>query len=66
MVFELDFWSSAKALINWRGKDVALEAARADAMLEKGDLEGCEVWKRILKAVDELQRAERDTGGALH
>lgn len=31
---------------------------RADAMLEKGDLGGCAVWKRILRAVGELQRAE--------
>ncbi len=28
---------------------------RADAMLEKGDLEGLAVWKRILRAVEELQ-----------
>ena len=28
---------------------------RADAMLEKGDLDGYAVWKRILRAVGELQ-----------
>ncbi len=28
---------------------------RADAMLEAGDLDGLAVWKRILKAVEELQ-----------
>jgi len=27
---------------------------RADEMLEEGDLDGLAVWKRILKAVDEL------------
>ncbi len=27
-------------------------------MLEKGDLDGCAVWKRILRAVEELQRVE--------
>ncbi len=32
---------------------------RADAMLEKGDLEGQAVWKRIVKAVEEIQRTER-------
>ncbi len=38
----------------------------ADTMLEKGDLDGCAVWKRILKAVEELQRMERVAGGRLH
>ncbi len=31
---------------------------RADAMLEAGELDGYAVWKRILRAVDELQRVE--------
>ncbi len=28
---------------------------RADAILDKGDLDGYAVWKRILRAVGELQ-----------
>ncbi len=35
---------------------------RADAMLEKGDLDGYGVWKRVLKAVEELLRIERIEG----
>ncbi len=31
---------------------------RADAMLEKGDMEGAATWRRIVKAVEELQRQE--------
>ncbi len=31
---------------------------RADAMLEKGDLDGYAVWRRILQAVEELGRVE--------
>jgi hypothetical protein len=31
---------------------------RADTLLEKGDLDGYAVWKRMLRAVEELQRAE--------
>ena len=31
---------------------------RADAMLETGDLDGYAAWKRILRAVEELQRVE--------
>ena len=32
---------------------------RADAMLEKGDLEGQAVWKRIVRAVGEIQRTKQ-------
>ncbi len=50
-----------------RGRVAAIEAAmRADEMLEKGDLRGYAVWRRILKAVEELQRTERAAGGRLH
>ena len=46
--------------IREHGEDAALEVAqRADAMLEKGDMEGCATWKRVLKAVEEMQRKER-------
>ncbi len=38
--------------------DAPIEAAmRADAMLERGDLDGYAVWKRILRAVRELLAA---------
>ncbi len=35
-------------------------------MLEKGDLEGQAVWKRVLRAVEELQGMELGVGGAVH
>ncbi len=38
----------------------------ADAMLEKGDLDGYAVWKRILRAVEELQGSEPNSGEAVH
>jgi hypothetical protein len=31
----------------------------ADAMMEKGDLDGYAVWKLIMKAVDGLEAKER-------
>ncbi len=38
------------------GEDAQIEAAmRADAMLDKGDLDGYGVWRRILRTVEELQ-----------
>jgi hypothetical protein len=59
----LDIYRTASVLIREHGEDAALEAAqRADAMLERGDLEGAAVWRRVLKAVEEMQRKERAPG----
>ncbi len=38
---------------------------RADAMLDKGDLNGYAVWKRIVKAVEELLSKERPAGATV-
>ncbi len=59
MIRDLDIYHSANVLIREHGEDAALEAAMwADAMLEKGGLEGLAVWKRIVRAVEEMQRRE--------
>ncbi len=39
---------------------------RADAMLEAGDLDGYAVWKRVLRAVEELQGVEPGAGVWAH
>ena len=39
---------------------------KADAMLEKGDLDGYAMWKRILRAVEELQGTVPKPGEAVH
>ncbi len=44
------------------GEDASIHAAmRADAMLEAGDLDGYAVWKRVLRAVEELQEVKPGT-----
>ncbi len=44
---DLDIWRSANLLVKQHGDDAPIEAAmRADAMLDKGDLDGCATWKR--------------------
>ena len=49
------------------GEDAPIHAAmNADTMLEAGDVEGCVVWKRILKAVEELQRVEPEPEVRVH
>ena len=67
MVGNLDIYRSASVLIREHGEDAALEAAqRADAMLERGDMEGLAVWKRIITAVEEIQRQDRRPGEPAH
>ncbi len=39
---------------------------QADAMLEVGDLNGYAVWKRILRAVEELQGTDPAPGTRVH
>ncbi len=39
---------------------------RADALLEGGDLDGYAAWKRILRAVEELQGPGPKPGEAVH
>ncbi len=49
------------------GEDAPIHAAmRADAMLEAGDWDGLAVWKRILRAVKELQGAVPGAGVQVH
>ncbi len=67
MVSDLDILRSAKLLIDQHGEDAATEAAmRADAMLEKGAMAGAATWRRIVKAVEELQCTEPGPGEKAH
>ncbi len=63
MTSDLDIYRSAQVLVEQHGEDAPIKAAmRADAMLDKGDLDGYAVWKRILRAVRELLSKERPAG----
>ncbi len=67
MIPDLDIYRSANVLIRTHGEDAAIEAAKhADAMLEKGDLEGLAAWKRILAATEEIRRTEPAEGEPRH
>ncbi len=67
MIPDLDIYRAAQVLVKQHGQDGPIEAAmRADAMLEKGDLDGCAAWRRILRTVEVLQRAEPGPGGKVH
>ncbi len=67
MIPDLDLYRSANLLVKQHGEDAPIHAAmRADAMLEAGGLAGCKVWRRILRAVEELQGTEPKPGEAVH
>ncbi len=67
MISHLDIYRTAAGLVKQHGEDAPIHAAmRADAMLEKGDMEGCAVWKRILRAVEELEGTAPKPGEAVH
>jgi hypothetical protein len=52
---DLDIWRCADLFVRQHGQDAAIfVASRADSLLAKGDLEGSRVWKRILKAVEQI------------
>ena len=38
----------------------------ADAMLDRGDLDGAAVWRRIVAAINEIQREEPGPGEMRH
>ena len=67
MIPDLDIYRSAQVLVKQHGPDAPIHAAmRADAMLDKGDLDGYAVWRRILRAVEELQREIATAGDQIH
>ena len=67
MIPDLDIYRSANVLVKHHGQDAPIHAAmQADAMLEKGDLDGCAVWRRILRAVEKLRRVGLEPGVKVH
>ncbi len=66
MIPDIDIFRVAHLLVKRHGQDAPIEAAmHADAMLDKGDLDGYAVWKRILRAVGELLSKDRPDGAAV-
>ncbi len=67
LISDLDIYRSARLLIDTHGDEAPIHAAmRIDELLDKGDLDGRGVWRRILKAVEELLSEERPEGVRVH
>ena len=67
MTSDLDIYRSANELIKQFGDAADIEAAmRADELMEAGDMDGRAVWKRIVKAIEELLSEERPDDAKVH
>ena len=67
MTSDFKIFRSGKLLIEQHGKYATLEAAiLADRLRDLGDMEGANTWKRIMRAIEELQRIEKGPGETAH
>jgi hypothetical protein len=61
VIDEPDIFRAAKLVVDQCGEEAArFAAAHADDLLEKGDIGGALVWRRILAAIKDLQRGPRE------
>jgi len=61
LIVDPDIYQAARLLIDRHGaKAAAVASERADMRLEEGDLDAAVTWKRILAAIEELQRDRRE------
>jgi hypothetical protein len=61
MTTDPDIFRAAKLLIDQRGNEAPMRAARrADELLEEGDAYGATIWRQIVIAIEELQRGRRE------
>jgi len=67
MTSDLDIYRTASVLIREHGDEADLVAAqRADSFLEAGDMAGSAVWRRVLKAINEIRREKRYEGESVN
>ena len=53
-----DLYHTARILIDQHGDKAVIHAAiKANALLAKGDLDGATVWRKVIKAIEELSGA---------
>ena len=64
---DIDIYRSAAAFIEQHGDEASIHAAtKADAMLERGDMDGRAVWLRIVDAIRDMQRETPRPGEHQH
>ncbi len=66
-VDDIDIFRAATVLIKEHGHDAQLVAIRrATKMLDAGDVDGYAVWKRIVDAIEDMQRETPRPGEHRH
>ncbi len=64
---DIDIFRSAVVFIEQHGDEAPIHAAmKADAMLERGDMDGRSVWLRIVGAIRDMQRETPRPGEHRH
>jgi hypothetical protein len=64
---DIDIWRAAEQMRKLYGADAAIHAAmRADKLMDRGDSEGFDMWKRVVAALNELDRTTPQDGEARH
>jgi hypothetical protein len=67
MISDREIWQCALLMVKRYGADATLEAAgRADELMDAGDVAACEMWHRILSAIERLQAAAPAHGEGVH
>jgi hypothetical protein len=67
VIAELDIWHAAEQTRKLYGADAAIHSAmRADKLLNQGNTEGFGMWKRVVAALNELDRTTPQDGEARH
>ena len=60
---DIDIYRAAKLLIDKHGNEAAVIATKhATKMLDDGDVDGYAVWKRILRAIEQLESTKPGPG----
>ncbi len=60
---DIGIYRSAKRLIERHGDEAAIKAAkRATELLDAGNVNGYAVWKRILRAIEQLESTKPGPG----
>jgi hypothetical protein len=64
---DIDIWRAAEQMRKLYGDDAAIHSAmRADKLMDQGDIEGFDMWKRVVAALNELDRVKLRVGEAKH
>jgi hypothetical protein len=67
VISDCDVWAAALLMVKRYKEDAMLEAsARADQLLDEGDMAGAETWHRILNAIERLQVKAPAEGEKVH